>query len=234
MLVIGVRPGEVVRISRRATGTIIEKDGRDGQKIRSLRFTAYGKRRYLTLGAVSAAQAERELQQILTDVEQGSWRAPHELASRRRSSPTGFRALAEEWWSATTPTIAPATQRGYRWRLDRHLLPYFADLRLEEITSEAIERYIAGKLSEPQPLSAGSINTTVTLLGAVLESAVERALIARNPVRPRRPRLPEAKPERNHLESAAQIEVLLQAASELDHAAAPAPVTSSVWRCSPR
>ncbi len=209
-------------ISRRATGTIIEKAGRGGETVRALRFTAYGKRRYLTLGSVTAAEAERELQRILADIEHGAWRAPRrgELPRQIVRVP-GFRAFAEEWWLCTESLLARATQRGYRWRLDRHLLPYFAELRLDQITQDVVDRYIVAKLSEEEPLSATSISMTITLLGAILESAVERGLMAHNPARGRRVRVRERPSQRNHLERAAQIEVLLEAASELDHAPSP-------------
>jgi integrase len=95
----------------------------------------------------------------------------------------------------------PATQEDYRWRLERHLLPYFAEMPLDAIIFDAVERYIGAKLDTTQPLSPRSINMTVTLLGAILESAVERELITRNP---------------------AQISGLLGAAGELDRAARPA------------
>src|ERR1019366_9486290 len=58
----------------------------------------------------------------------------------------------------------PATQEDYRWRLERHLLPYFAEMPLDAITFDAVERYIGAKLDTTQPLSPRSINMTVTLL----------------------------------------------------------------------
>ncbi|MGD1056378.1 MAG: tyrosine-type recombinase/integrase [Solirubrobacteraceae bacterium] len=204
------------------TGTIIEKQDRGGDVIRALRFTAYGKRRYMTLGQVTAAEAERELQTILTDVEQGTWRASQQLSSVLSSEGVpSFRAFAQEWWQITAHQLAAATQRGYSWRLERHLLPYFGDLCLSEINAQAVEGYIAAKLSEAEPLSATSINMTIVLLGAILESAVERRLIADNPVRGSRLRVPAVRAQRHYLQTAAQIESLLDSASELDHEAAP-------------
>ncbi|HST33542.1 MAG TPA: site-specific integrase [Solirubrobacteraceae bacterium] len=63
---------------------------------------------------------------------------------------------------------------------------------------------------------------TVTLLGAILESAVERELIARNPAKGKGRRVRERTPRRSYLETAAQIRALLDAAGELDRAAQPA------------
>ncbi|HYM55491.1 MAG TPA: site-specific integrase [Solirubrobacteraceae bacterium] len=85
-----------------------------------------------------------------------------------------------------------------------------------------MERYIATKLAAEAPLSPRSINMTVTLLGAILEGAVERELIARNPAKGKGRRVRERTPQRSYLETAAQIEALLDAAGELDRNAHPA------------
>jgi integrase len=135
--------------------------------------------------------------------------------------PADFRAFAEDWWEEAEPLIAPATRRGYRWRLERHLLPYFAELPLDQITPDLIASYVADKRTGQAQLSASSINTTLALLARMLERAAERELIMRNPVRMRELRAPETRPQREHLEHAAQIEALLQGATELDHEAAP-------------
>lgn len=59
-------------------------------------------------------------------------------------------------------------------------------------------------------------NMTVILLGAILEGAVERELIARNPARGRGRRVRERTPRRSYLDTAAQIGALLDAAADLD------------------
>ncbi|MBA3808939.1 MAG: hypothetical protein H0X28_11210 [Solirubrobacterales bacterium] len=133
-----------------------------------------------------------------------------------------FHQYAEEWWTRNERRFAPATQSDYRWRLESHLLPFFAEMRLDAITFDTVERYIAAKLTAAPSLSARSINMTVTLHGAILESAVERELIARNPAKGKGRRVRERTPRRSYLETAAQIRVLLDAADELDHAAQPA------------
>jgi hypothetical protein len=60
-------------MARPATGKVIEHKGNDGRTYRSLRFTAYGKRRYVSLGKVTIGEAERELRHVLADVERGAW-----------------------------------------------------------------------------------------------------------------------------------------------------------------
>jgi integrase len=207
-------------MARRATGRVIEHQGADGLTYRALRFTACGKRRYLSLGPVTATDAERELRHVLADVERGTWQPPQALSPPSEPDPVPtFHEYAEEWWVRTEKQIAASTLANYRWRLESHLLPHFAGLRLDQITFDTVERYIAAKLAENKPLSPVSINMTVTLLAAILEGAVERELIPRNPARGRKRRVRERAPRRSYLEMASQISALLDAAGELDREA---------------
>ncbi|HEX3518428.1 MAG TPA: site-specific integrase [Solirubrobacteraceae bacterium] len=84
---------------------------------------------------------------------------------------------------------------------------------------DQVDRYIARKLDESHPLSPRSINMTVTLLGAILEGAVERELIPRNPARGRGRRVRERATRRSYLKTAEQIGALLDAAARLDASA---------------
>jgi integrase len=207
-------------MARKATGKVIEHNGTDGRTYRALRFTAYGRRRYLSLGAVSAGEAECALRHTMADVERGTWQPPVAVESPPEPEPIPtFHQLAEQWWVRNERQLAANTRANYRWRLETHLLPFFGDLRLDQITFDQVECYIAGKLGEDDPLSPRSINMTVTLLGAILEGAVEREVIARNPAKGRGRRVRERAPRRSYLETATQIEALLDAASELDREA---------------
>jgi integrase len=204
-------------MARPATGKVIEHQGSDGRTYRSLRFTAYSKRRFVSLGTVTAGDAERELRHVLADVERGAWtpQAGAQAPPEPEPIPT-FHQYAEEWWLRYERQIAAKTRANYRWRLESHLLPHFGELRLDQITFDTVEHYIAAKLAEPEPLSARTINMTVTLLSAILEGAVERELIPRNPAKGKGRRVRERAPRRSYLETAAQIEALLSAAGELD------------------
>ncbi len=196
----------------------MEHRGKDGRTYRSLKFRAGGKRRFLSLGAVSRRDAERELRGVIADVERGVWKPPKpvEPVPEEAAVPT-FHAYAEEWWLRVEDQLAPKTREDYRWRLECHLIPYFGELALDEIKVANVENYIAAK--RKQGLSPRTIKMTVTLLGAVLEAALDHEVIAgRNPARGRKIRDPKA--GRSYLETAAQIEALLNAAGELDAQAA--------------
>lgn len=207
-------------MARKLTGAVVEHPGRDGRVYRSLRFTAYGKRRYVSLGPVSEAEAQRELRHALSDVERGTWAEPRLVeAPAEREAVATFHVLAEQWWLRNEGELRPSTRVDYRWRLEKHLLPFFADYRLDRITFDVVERYITAKLAEDMPLSPRSINMTLTLLAAILEGAVERELISRNPAKGKSRRVREREPRRSYLDTAEQIAALLAAGDELDRGA---------------
>jgi hypothetical protein len=170
-------------MARQATGQIIEHRGKDGRMYRRLRFSAYGKRRLVSLGAVSERRAESELRHVLADVERGTWQPPQpvEPPTEQPSMPT-LKAFAEEWWTLTKAQLAPNTQADYYWRMTMHLIPYFGQMPIDAITFDTVEKYNAAKLAEDHALSPTSVNKTVTLLAAILDRAVERDLIARTGV----------------------------------------------------
>ena len=204
-------------MARPTRGSVTEHEGKDGLTYRSLRFSAYGKRRRVPLGPVSAAEAQEALRHTLADVERGTWQPPAAIEPPREAeqAPT-FHEFAEEWWTRHEGQITEGTQADYRWRLQVHLIPWFGELALDAITFDTVERYIAAKLADDDPLSARSINMQVTLLAAILERAVERELIVRNPAKGKGRRVRERAPARSYLDAAGQIVALLDAASELD------------------
>jgi hypothetical protein len=118
-------------MARQATGTVVEHRAKDGRIYRALRFTAYGKRRFVSLGSVTVKQADAELRHVLADVERGTWQpAKVEAPPEPEPLPT-FHQLAEQWWLRVEHQLAPKTHEDYRWRLEKHLLkaPGRADAR---------------------------------------------------------------------------------------------------------
>jgi integrase len=97
------------------------------------------------------------------------------------------------------PELATKTVANYEWALSNHLLPFFAEHRLPEITVEEVDRYKSAKLREGR-IGANQINTTLTRLAQVLEDAVEYGHIERNPARGRRRRVKGTRPHRSWVE----------------------------------
>jgi integrase len=231
---------------RPATGSIVKPP--DKQPSFGLRFTAYGNREYLTLGRPedgwTLLRAERELATVLRDVELGTWQPSRRQPPQTRQDPR-FLEFASDWFALKRFELAPNTARSYRNDLTKHLLPFFSEHRLSEITIAEVDRYRQEKVSHAsrltaaakkgkaptvqvvdrlgrsyarsvRPLSNRSINMHLFLLAQILEVAVEHDLIPSNPAKGRRRRLKVSKPRPVYLDSVEHILVMLEAAGELD------------------
>jgi integrase len=198
--------------ARAPKGEVVRNPTRGGFTF-ALRFTAYNKRRYITLGPPedgwTEAKARTELENILADVRRGIWQ-PHTIeAPPEPPQDPGFHEFASAWFEAIRDELRPNTVLDYEWQLRVHLLPFFKNHRLAQITVSEVDRYREAKVAEARaveaaarrgkpiideyvdkrgfrrrrprrPLSAVCINKTITRLGQILEVAVERELIPRN------------------------------------------------------
>lgn len=150
-----------------------------------------------------------------------------------------FGPFALDLIDAREGQVSDNTTAHEKWALS-HLLPFFGDWPLPEIDAEAIDDYRAFKVKEaaararaierrkPQrndrnqilkPLSARSINKTIDALQFILGVALERKArtgVTENAAigRKRRIKPPPKRPV--HLDSAGQIEALLEAAAAMD------------------
>jgi hypothetical protein len=152
----------------------------------------------------------------MADVARGDWRPPEPPPPSPGGAPT-FHEFSETWWTLNERQRAPKTVRDYRWKLEEHLLGAFGEQLLHEITIADVERY-AAELKAGK-LSPRSINATITLHAQILDAAVDRELVGRNVARGRGRKVRERAPARSYLETAGQIEALLDAAGRLDHEA---------------
>jgi integrase len=237
---------------RKPTGQVLERRWKSGVGY-ALRLHAYGRRHYITLGLQTEGwdhhRAEDELQNILADVRRSIWIAPDRNQPARRA-PAGqagdhssepdpeptFHRFASDWLAGRQGEISQRTSDYYGWALTHHLLPYFANWRLSEITIEAVDAYRRHKVQvseerrraiehkprrarrdpSPRPLSAHTINMTLDVLQMVLALAVEYGHTQSNPAAGKRRRLKRPARRPIHLDSAQQIQALLDAATELD------------------
>jgi integrase len=224
-------------MARKPTGQVLERDGARGTTF-ALRFRAYGKRRYVTLGGDwegwTRQRAEVELENVLADVRRGIWREPDPapVIEEPRPEPT-FHQFASEWFEGKRPELKPRTAEDYEWALTHHLLPFFAGHRLSAITRQEVDRYKAAKIRDRERierarveaqkrderclergLSNGTINKTLTRLAQILEPAVDYGLIPANPAVGKRRRLKADKPRRPWVEPE-QLPSLLRASEGL-------------------
>ena len=113
-----------------------------------------------------------------------------ELRRRRRLGELGVLAGSQEtldryvsgtWAYTHAVTLSENTAAQYAGHYDLHIAPYLGRLKLSELTPEVIARWQAERIA------AGAGRTSVlkalTLLGGILQRAVEAERIARNPAR---------------------------------------------------
>ena len=229
-------------MGRDAVGEIRTYERRDGLTTFMLRFRAYGRRENVTLGTEaegwSYRRAEIELQNTLAKVRAGIWQAESPEPVDEGPEPS-FHRLASRWLKRRRHELAETTFNDYRWRLVRHLLPFFADYRPSEITLDVVDHYIEQKLQQRQdildamaagvrlrdhngrllrPLSNESINKTLVLLAAILKEAVRKGWLSSNPAAERRLKAP--RPTRPFLEPDEFLS-LVEAAGDLDQSRLP-------------
>ena len=188
--------------------------------------------------------AERELENVLADVRRGIWVAPKKTRRSGGSSEgegdaveiTLFGPFAENLVEKRKGEVSENQSKYERWALG-HLLPFFGNWALPEIDAEGVDDFRRSKLAESarrqkgidrrRPLRAGSgnplkpfapttINKMIEVLQWVLEVAHEYKLVSENAAAGKRRRLKVPPKPAVYLESAAQIEALLEAAAELD------------------
>jgi integrase len=224
-------------MARPLTGAVIERRGKNGMAY-GLRFTAYGKRRFVTLGGDGwdRARAEAELQNILADVRRGRWQpATSEPVVGPVEEPS-FHLLASEWVERRRHEVDARTVEHWAWALSTHVLPFFAEFRPSQINAALIEKFKTSKLAERErrlaaierwrgedpakrgrmparPLSNSSVNKCLKVLAQVLDDAVEFGHVETNVARGKRRRLKAGKPKRTWLELV-EVQAVLAAAGK--------------------
>lgn len=156
---------------------VIEYRGRRGVVWKIKYRDASGRQIKETLGRAADGwnrrKAASELRARLTDVERDGYRKV--VAVR-------FAALAEGWVDehADARGLKRSTREAYKTIVDRHLVPAFGPLRLEDITVERIERYLAAK--RRTGLAPATLHRQLATLSLLFATAQRRGLVRANPV----------------------------------------------------
>ncbi len=94
------------------------------------------------------------------------------------------------WAPTHAVALAASTRAVYAHVYDRHLSPHLGSLELRAITPETVARWQAQRLAAG--VGAHAVRKAITVLGAILQRAVEAHRIPYNPVRAtRKAKLPE-------------------------------------------
>ncbi len=232
---------------RKAQGYVLKPGA--GRRSFGVRFWAYGNRETIKLGKPedgwTLEMAERELTIVLRDVDLGIWRRPEPDPAPATDADPTFHEFASTWFESKRLEIERNTVNSYRNDLTNHLLPFFKDHHLSQITIAEVDRYRQRKVRDAaeieaaaekgkprmveivdrlgrryfrpeRPFSPRSINMHLFLLAQILDVAVDHGHLPSNPARGKRRRLKVSKPRPIHLDSAEHIAVVLEAAAQLD------------------
>ena len=115
--------------------------------------------------------AEDFLREVLGDVRDGTYQ---KLRDRT------FDDYADYWLKAETVGLKPATVAEWESHLRNHLIPEFGPLRLQQISRERIQRYVA-RLVEEKKLKPKSIRNIFVPLHRMLRDAVTGNYLRINP-----------------------------------------------------
>jgi integrase len=202
-------------MARPPTGQVLERRGKRG-RVFAIRYRAPGYGRvYETLGEAPTwdrARAEQALEDRKAQIRLGVWEPPRaqQVVTEVDEIPT-FWTFAEHWYEQKELEVDTRTREHMLYLLNKHLV-WFGRHRVDEITEELVDEYRAFKLREGR-LSPGTINKTLRLLARILDKAVRRGYLERNPARGDDSRLNEPSPRRIWLELD-EVQSLLGAAGD--------------------
>jgi integrase len=104
-----------------------------------------------------------------------------ELGAFAGSGETLDRYVSETWARMHGITLAPKTARHYASLYDVHVGPYLGALKLSELTPEVIGAWQAERIKAGSGRVA--VRQALTLLGNILQRAMESGRVGRNPAR---------------------------------------------------
>jgi integrase len=203
-------------MARPPTGQVLERKGRRGRTF-ALRYRVPGHGRvYETLGEApewDRTKAEQELEDRKAQIRLGVWepRRPTPVDELVTAEVPTFWTFAQRWYEQRELEVHTRTREHWLYLLNKHLI-WFGGFRVDEITDDLIDEYRAVKLREAR-LSSGTINKTLRLLARILDKAVRRGHLPKNPARGEDSRLNEPAPRRIWLELD-EVRSLLDAAGD--------------------
>lgn len=121
----------------------------------------------------TAREARRRTREIEDAIETKTFKRPAQI-------PT-FSEVADQWLDARTVQVRHTTLKQYRGHIENHLTPYFGNMKTNEITLEAVERFITQCTSHD--MFANTLRKVLTTLGSIMSYAAhpKRCYASYNP-----------------------------------------------------
>jgi len=136
-----------------------------------------------------------------------------------------FDEYASEWTEKHAKLKKPATRADYEGVLKKHLIPYFKQTPIQDITTSHIQGYVNHKLTRTHPRT---LSKTLMVLGLMFHHAEQWGYVYGNPVRNvERPRVPHK--EMDYL-TPQEVRRLLSELQGADHAVVATAVLTGMRR----
>lgn len=115
-------------------------------------------------------------------------------------------AFMEEWLEQVQEQLRPRTMQSYRQLIRLHILPALGDLKLIEVKSFDISRFLTAKIREGK-LSARSVQYLRAILHVAFNYAVDHDILDKNVVsKTKGPRVEQSEPTMFSLEQCKQLQ----------------------------
>lgn len=100
-----------------------------------------------------------------------------------------FGKYCEEWLAGKRESVHEASYAKYRRVVERHIIPFFGNMRVDEITAESVNVFSCTLLNEKE-LSAKTVRDILLVLSAALKYAAQQCDVGTPQVILRFPKLP--------------------------------------------
>ncbi len=149
-------------------------------------------------------QAGRELARMIADLD---------THGATRGRPT-FAQVEADWWELHAPRLAPNTRRGYRTKLDTHIIPALGTTKINAVRTVDLDRLyqqLAAGTRARKPLAPRTIRQIHAIISAICSAAVRWGYLTRSPADHADP--PKIPPSELAPPDAAAVRALLAAAN---------------------
>lgn len=148
-------------------------------------FDSNGKRKYFskTVSCSSKREAEKELAKFITSIEGGCTYSAKKVT---------LNEFSNQWLETyVKPNLAPTTHQGYEEKLNKHILPYLGNKRLDKIKPLDLDNLYNFLLTKPtnrkdkdgnyKTLSPASVHRVHEILSSIFSNALRWDLVPYNP-----------------------------------------------------
>lgn len=150
-----------------ARGCVIVKRGKNY----SIVYYVNGKQKWKSIGP-NKREAEQALIEIMRQVHRGEYQELKKIS---------FADFAHKWLNDYAEgTVKPSTYSSYKHIIQTHLILYFGDFQLRNITPDIVQGYVSRKMRQGV-LSPKTINNTLVPLKKMLKHAVRWGYLRQNP-----------------------------------------------------